>query len=131
MFPACLGKGFHYGIQKAWGAEATVPPPFDAAKRYAMTSPPDEDGDYVIKFEINEDGSISRMGFMYLVESKQIIIHKDYVVFVCNESDGSLRAGAITPYGIMGVDVTDEQIIVECFKIFRELVNRNLLEVRV
>jgi len=65
MFPGCLGKDFHYGIQKAWGAEIIIPPPFDAAKRYAMKSPPDEDGDYLLKFEINEDETLTRIVFLY------------------------------------------------------------------
>lgn len=131
MFPGCLGKDFHYGIQKAWGAETLVPPPFDAAKRYAMASLPDEDGDYVRQFEIDENGEQSRIALAYIVKDRRIVIFKDFAGYVCSEDDGSLEAGLLTPYGLMGVDVPSEKIIEECFKIFRELVTRNLLGVRI
>jgi len=107
----------------AW---AEAPAPFEYIKGYAMDMvTPDSDGDYIVNIELNDNGQLVRFAFGYLVEAGIIAIGKEGLGFIIyNEKDKSFGR----PYGSYLFRLEEEKAIEMAYVIFRELLERNLLQ---
>lgn len=106
------------------GFAQEIPAPFAKAKELAMRADPDEDGDYIYKVTLFENGVEVRFGLCWIVTQNLIGIWSNRFGALAYSVE---RDEFYVVYMGMLVEVDRSKAIEHAFKIFRELVRRGLI----
>lgn len=107
-------------------AFAEAPAPFEYAKQYAMEmATPDKDGDYIVDFTFNENGTEIHLGFGYITNRKIIALGRSDLGAVGYFEENK---SFVVTYGPFIVAIEEENAIAFAYVIYRDLVARDLLQ---